>query len=77
MALSLTKRDMLTFGKSPSLILPSIFPYLAVMMKGEGGGSSLQSAVGGAAGFQYQSHTSIAIFPVMFVGVQLFGLFFL
>lgn len=76
-ALSLTKRDVLTFGKNPSPNLPSIFPFLAEMMKNEGGSSSLQSAVGGAACFQYQSCTSIVIFPVMFVGVQLFGLFFL
>lgn len=39
-------------------------------MEDEGGSSSLQLAAGGAACFQYQSHTSIVIFPVMFVGVQ-------
>lgn len=70
-ALSLTKRDVLTFGKNPSPILPSIFPLLAEMMKGESGSSSLQSAAGGAALIQYQSHTSIVFFPAMFVGVQL------
>lgn len=70
-ALSLTKRDVLTFRKKPTPILPSIFPFLAETMRGEGGSSSLQSAAGGAARFQYQSHTSIVIFPVMFVGVQL------
>lgn len=69
---ALTKRHVLTFGKSPSPILPSIFPFLAEMTEGEGGSSSLQPAAGGAARFQYQSHTSIVIFPVMFVGVQLF-----
>lgn len=77
-SLRLTKRGVLTFGKNPSLILPSIFLFLAEMMKGESGSSSLQSgAAGGEACFQYQCHTSIVIFPVMFVGVQLFGLFFL
>lgn len=63
---------MLSFAKSPSPILPLISPFLAETTEGEGGSSSLQLAAGGAACFQYQSHTSIVIFPVMFVGVQLF-----
>lgn len=69
---ALTKRDVLTSGKSPSPLLPSVFPSLAETMEGQGGSSSLQSAAGGAECFQYQSHTSIVIFPVLFVGVQLF-----
>lgn len=63
---------MLTFGRSPSPILPSIFPFFAETTVGKSGSSSLQPAAGGAARFQYQSHTSIVIFPVMFVGVQFF-----
>lgn len=66
---------MLTLGKSLPPTLPSIFPFLVETREGEGGRSSLQSAAGGAARFQYQSHTSIVIFPVMFVGVQLFVYF--
>lgn len=57
--------------KEPSPILPSVFPFLAGTMQGESGSSSLQSAAGGAALLQYQSHTSIVIFPVLFVGAQL------
>lgn len=41
--LSLTKRDMLTFGKNSCPILPSIFPFLAETMKGEGGSTPVCS----------------------------------
>lgn len=51
----------------------NLSPFLAVTMEGEGGRTALLSAAGGAAArFQYQSHTNLVIFPVMFVGVQLF-----